>query len=153
MQPTYIRIKDVYADWYSSQRGDEVDRSLVLLVIKCSMPYRDTPKLVGSAHHQNHRRRYRVHHTRVKYLSIYRGMIDGNVVLLCRQVDDIAVACSDPTVAQGLREFIGTSRQDRQALADHSRQAWFPSIVAAIAVRRKQGCHQHGVDLLSVLDA
>jgi hypothetical protein len=28
------------------------------------------------------------------------------VVLLCRQVDDIAAASSDPTVAQGLSEFI-----------------------------------------------
>jgi hypothetical protein len=38
--------------------------------------------------------------------SIYRGTIDGKVVLLCRQVDGIAVACSDPSVALGLREFI-----------------------------------------------
>jgi hypothetical protein len=38
--------------------------------------------------------------------SIYRGTIGGKVVLLCRQSDDIAVTCSDPTVAQGFREVI-----------------------------------------------
>jgi hypothetical protein len=39
--------------------------------------------------------------------SIYRGTIDGKVVLMCRQVDDLAVACSDPAVAQGLIDSIG----------------------------------------------
>jgi hypothetical protein len=32
---------------------------------------------------------------------VCRGTIDGKVVLLCRQVDDIAVACPNPTAAQG----------------------------------------------------
>jgi hypothetical protein len=39
--------------------------------------------------------------------SIYRGKIDGKIVLLCLQVDDLAVACSDPSVAQGLIDSIG----------------------------------------------
>jgi hypothetical protein len=39
--------------------------------------------------------------------SIYRGNIDGKVVLLWRQVGDLAVACSDPSVAQGLIDSIG----------------------------------------------
>jgi hypothetical protein len=39
--------------------------------------------------------------------SIYRGKIDRNVVLLYRQVDDLAVACSDPSVTQGLIDSIG----------------------------------------------
>jgi hypothetical protein len=39
--------------------------------------------------------------------SIDRGKIDGKAVVLCRRVDDLAVACSDPTVAQGLIDSIG----------------------------------------------
>jgi hypothetical protein len=39
--------------------------------------------------------------------SMYRGKIDKKVVLLCRQVDDLAVTCSDPSVAQGLIDLIG----------------------------------------------
>jgi hypothetical protein len=39
--------------------------------------------------------------------SIYRGKIDGKVVLLYRRADDIAVACSDPAAAQGLIDWIG----------------------------------------------
>jgi hypothetical protein len=58
---------------------------------------------VGKAHQQDPRRsRYRVHHTRAKYLSRY-----DQHRLLCRQVDDMAVACSNPTVAQGLIDSIG----------------------------------------------
>jgi hypothetical protein len=45
------------------------------------------------------RPRYRIYtHER----GIYRGTIDGKVALLCRQVDDITLACFDPTVVQGL---------------------------------------------------
>jgi hypothetical protein len=39
--------------------------------------------------------------------SIFRGKIDGKIALLCRQVNDLAVACSDPSVAQGLIDSIG----------------------------------------------
>jgi hypothetical protein len=39
--------------------------------------------------------------------SIYRGKIGGKVVLLCRQVEDLAVASSDPTAAQGVIDSIG----------------------------------------------
>jgi hypothetical protein len=33
-QATYVRIDDAYADWYRSRHGKEVDRSLVLPVLK-----------------------------------------------------------------------------------------------------------------------
>jgi hypothetical protein len=39
--------------------------------------------------------------------KIYRCKIDGQVFLLCRQVDDFAVVCPNPTVAQGLDHSIG----------------------------------------------
>jgi hypothetical protein len=33
-QATYVRIDDTYTDWYRSRHGKEVDRSLVLPVLK-----------------------------------------------------------------------------------------------------------------------
>jgi hypothetical protein len=33
-QATYVRIDDAYTDWYHSRHGNEVDRSLVLPVLK-----------------------------------------------------------------------------------------------------------------------
>jgi hypothetical protein len=82
-QPTYARIDDAYADWYRSRHGKEVDRSLVLPGLNASQVESDEP-------------------------SIYRGNIDRKVLLLCRQVNDLAAACSDPTVAQGLSDCIAT---------------------------------------------
>jgi hypothetical protein len=38
--------------------------------------------------------------------SIYRGRADKKVVLLCRQVDNLAAACADPTVTKGVSDFI-----------------------------------------------
>jgi hypothetical protein len=33
-QATYVQIDDAYADWYRSRHGKEIDRSLVLPVLK-----------------------------------------------------------------------------------------------------------------------
>jgi hypothetical protein len=40
--------------------------------------------------------------------NIYHGVIDGQRVLVCRQVDDLAVACADPALARRIISTIGT---------------------------------------------
>jgi hypothetical protein len=83
----------------------EVDRSLVSPVLKALQGHQEAGVLW-----EKHSNKilddldimYTIHER-----TIYRGKIDGKVVLLCRQVDDLAVACSDPSVAQGLTDSIG----------------------------------------------
>jgi hypothetical protein len=103
-QPTNARIDDAYADCYCSRHGMEVDCSLVPPVLnafqgrpeagasreKCINKILDDLDIVYITHVRR----------------IYRGTIDGNVVLLCHEVDNIAAACSDPIVAQGSSECI-----------------------------------------------
>jgi hypothetical protein len=83
----------------------DVDHSLVLLVLEALQGHLEAgalwekhvnkilndPDIVYTTHER----------------TIYRGTIYKKVVLLCLQVDDIAVACSDPAVAQGLIDSIG----------------------------------------------
>jgi hypothetical protein len=64
---------------------------------QCSSPCRDTPKPGINEILDDPDFVYTTHEQR-----IYRGTMDDKVNLLCRQVDDIAVACSNLTVAQGL---------------------------------------------------
>jgi hypothetical protein len=104
-QPTFVWIDDAYADWYRARHGKDVDRSLVLPVLKALQGHPEAGALW-----EKHINKilddldivYTIHER-----SIYQGKIDGKVVLLGRQVDDLAVACSDPTVAQGLIDSIG----------------------------------------------
>jgi hypothetical protein len=104
-QSTYVRIDDAYADWYRSCHGKEVDRSFVLPVLKALQGHPEAGALWEKHINKILDDLDIVYTTHER--SIYRGTIDGKIVLLCRQVDDIAVACSDPTVAQGLIDSIG----------------------------------------------
>jgi hypothetical protein len=91
-QPTYVRIDDACVNWYRSRHGKLVDRSMVLPVLEALQRHSEAGALW--AKHTNKILddldiMYTTHER-----SIYRGTIDGKVVLLCRQVDDIAVAYS-----------------------------------------------------------
>jgi hypothetical protein len=96
-------IDDAYTDCYRSRHEKDVDCSLGLPVPKAlpGHPEADAlwEKLINKILDD-----LDIMHTTHKQ-SIYGGTINGKVVLLCRQVDDIAVFCSDPTMAQGFREF------------------------------------------------
>jgi hypothetical protein len=104
-QATYVRTDDAYADWnrYHSRHGKEVACSLVFPVQKAvqghphcgkSTSTRFSTTSISCTRHTSER-------------DVYLGKIDGKLVLLCRQVDDLAVACSDLSVAQGLIDSIG----------------------------------------------
>jgi hypothetical protein len=77
----FDRFDGAYADWYRSRHRKDVDRSLVLPVLKASQEQPDER-------------------------SIYRGRVDKKSILFCRQVDNLAAACADPTAMQGLSDFI-----------------------------------------------
>jgi hypothetical protein len=104
-QQTFVRIDDCYADWYRSRYGKEVDRTLVLPVLKALQGHPEAGAL-WETHINNILDDLKIVFT-THERSIYRGTIKGKIVLVCRQVDDLAVACSDPAVAQGLIDDIG----------------------------------------------
>jgi hypothetical protein len=85
-------IDDAYTDWYRSRHGKEADRSLVLPVLKASKEHPDAGALWEKYINKILDDLDIVYTTRER--SIYRCTIDGKVVLLCLQVDNIAAACS-----------------------------------------------------------
>jgi hypothetical protein len=104
-QATFVRIDDAYVDWHRSRHGKEVDRSLALPVLK-ALQGRPEAGALWEKHINKVLDDFDIVST-THERSIDQGKIDGKVVLLCRQVDDIAVACFNPTVAQGLIDSIG----------------------------------------------
>jgi hypothetical protein len=91
-QPTYGRIDDAYSDWYHSRHGKEVDRSLVLLVLKALQEHPEAVTLRKNRINKILDDLGIVYTTHER--SIYRGPIDEKDVLLCRQVDGIKLALS-----------------------------------------------------------
>jgi hypothetical protein len=95
-QARNVRINDAYVYWYRSRHGKEVDRSLVLPVLK-AFPGHPEAGALWEKHINKILDDPDIVYT-PRERSIYRGKIDGKVVLLCRQVGNLAVACSDPSV-------------------------------------------------------
>jgi hypothetical protein len=93
-QATYVRIDDAYADWYCSRHRKEVDRSLVLPVLKALQGYPEAGALWEK--HTNKTLDDLDIVCTTYERGIYRGKINCKFVSLCRQEAHIAIACSAP---------------------------------------------------------
>jgi hypothetical protein len=98
--PTFVAIDDAYADWYLERFGVQLDRTMVLPVHHALQGHPESGYLweltinkilsslgfTSTTHERN----------------LYRASIRDSVVLICRQVDDLAIACRDPDIADHL---------------------------------------------------
>ena len=91
-QPTFVFIDDQYADWYYARFGVKIPRNMVLPVQHALQGHPESgalwEKFVNSviARHgftsTTHER------------SLYQGTYKGHRMLICRQVDDLAIGCT-----------------------------------------------------------
>ena len=104
--PCYLEIDDAYASWYLKRFGKTLDRrKQVIPVERALQGHPEASRLwermivgilvdqlgfISTTHERN----------------LYRGKIDGKTVLVCRQVDDFAVASSEQSTAQKLIALI-----------------------------------------------
>lgn len=103
--PTFVAIDDQYADWYKERFGIAIDRSSVLPVQHAFQGHPEAGKLwerhvTGILHTMGFT-------STTHDKSIYSATIDGNTILLLRQVDDFALACSDESLAKHIYEDLG----------------------------------------------
>ncbi|MCE2996259.1 MAG: hypothetical protein LW863_11705 [Flammeovirgaceae bacterium] len=110
-QPTYIAIDDQYADWYKARHGTNIDRSMVLPVQHALQGHPEAGRLWET--HINHILRCpELHfrhttHDKTIYTTIFRRV----QVLLLRQVDDFALACTTENIAKDIYTIIGSKLQ------------------------------------------
>ncbi|KAI2491255.1 hypothetical protein MHU86_23307 [Fragilaria crotonensis] len=113
-QPTFVFIDDQYADWYLARHGIPVSRDMVLPVQHALQGHPESgalwEKFVNSVI-ARHGFTSTVHER-----SLYQGTFNGQRMLICRQVDDLAIGCSDP---EAIRELVRTiCREDGIDLRD-----------------------------------
>jgi Reverse transcriptase (RNA-dependent DNA polymerase)/GAG-pre-integrase domain len=104
--PTFVRIDDAYADWYLERHGVELDRSMVLPVLHALQGHPES----GSHWEQTiNKILLDLGFTNTTHEpNLYSGHFNGTQVLLCRQVDDLAISCHDPLVADQIIAQIST---------------------------------------------
>jgi Reverse transcriptase (RNA-dependent DNA polymerase)/GAG-pre-integrase domain len=99
-QPTFVYIDDQYADWYFARFGVRVSRDMVLPVQHALQGHPESgalwEKFVNSVIFR-HGFTATVHER-----SLYQGVYKGHRMLICRQVDDLAIGCADPAAVRDL---------------------------------------------------
>ena len=109
--PTFVSIDDAYSDWYFDKYGICLEKGMVLPVLHALQGHPEAARLweehintilndpefgfKSTTHEKN----------------IYSATIKGVPVLLCRQVDDFAIATPDPEIARYIYERIGQKLQ------------------------------------------
>jgi hypothetical protein len=105
--PIFVYINDTYTDWYRAQFNVNLDRSAVLPVLHALHCHPESSGALCEKHIAYILSKLGLAST-TQERNIYHGVIDGQQVLVCRQVDDLAaVACADPAIAKRLITMIG----------------------------------------------
>jgi hypothetical protein len=109
--PTFVAIDDAYSDWYFDKYGIRLDRALVLPVLHALQGHPEAARLWEA--HINAILKDPEFNFKVTTheKNIYHATIKGVPVLLCRQVDDFAIATPDPEIACHIYERIGQKLQ------------------------------------------
>ena len=109
--PTFVSIDDACAEWYEQRFNKPIDRTKVLPILHALQGHPESGRLWE--HHINGILKSAefgfksTTHDR----SIYSAVIEGERVLLLRQVDDFALACSNEPLAERLYARIGQRLQ------------------------------------------
>jgi hypothetical protein len=105
-QPTFVTIDDQYADRYFARFGFAVSRDMVLPVQHALQGHPESgaiwEKFVNAviARHG---------FTSTKHEgSLYHGTFNGHRMLICRQVDDLAIGCANADAVRNLARVICT---------------------------------------------
>ncbi|KAI2497911.1 retrotransposon [Fragilaria crotonensis] len=123
-QPTFVYIDDQYADWYEARYGTKLSRDMVLPVQHALQGHPESGALwEGFVNKVIARHGFKsTTHER----SIYHGVYKGHRMLICRQVDDLAIGCIDPDATRDLVNTI--CREDGIDLRDEGLLASFNGV-------------------------
>ena len=103
-QPTFVVIDDQYANWYLARHSVAIRRDMVLPVQHALQGHPESgalwEKFVNSVI-ARHGFKSTTHER-----SLYQGIYNGHRMLICRQVDDLAIGCADTNAVKDLVRVI-----------------------------------------------
>ena len=103
-QPTFVVIDDQYAAWYLARHGVAIHRDMVLPVQHALQGHLESGALWETFVNSviaRHGFRSTTHER-----SLYQGVYKGHRMLICRQVDDLAIGCTDTDAIKDLVRVI-----------------------------------------------
>ncbi|KAI2502403.1 hypothetical protein MHU86_12060 [Fragilaria crotonensis] len=103
-QPTFVIIDDQYADWHLARHGTSVPRNMVLPVQHALQGHPESGALWEKFVNAVIARHGFTSTTHER--SLYQGIYNGHRMLICRQVDDLAIGCVDVNAVKDLVRVI-----------------------------------------------
>jgi transposase InsO family protein len=102
--PTFVMIDDAYWDWYKERYDKELDRRLVLPVRHALQGHPESGSLWEQLINELLLQLGLQNTTHER--NLYHGTIDGDRVLICRQVDDLAIGCTNSKTYDYILEYL-----------------------------------------------
>ena len=99
----YLEIDDAYRSWYKKRYGNDIDPTKYVIPLNRALQGHPEAgvlweRMITGILESDELGFKSTTHER----NLYHGKIDGETVLVCRQVDDFAIACKSPAVADKL---------------------------------------------------
>ena len=104
---TYLTIDDAYSEWYLKRFGKVLNKRWVLPIRHSLQGHPESGKMWMRMIDQVLIKEMGFKST-THDRCIYHNVIDGELVLLMRQVDDFMIACTKESLAKNLTNIIGT---------------------------------------------
>ena len=99
-QPTFVFIDNQYADWYLARYGVKLFCDMVLPVQHNLQGHPESGALWEKFVHRVIARHGFMSTTHEQ--SIYQGIYKGHRMLVCQQIDDLAIGCANPEAVRDL---------------------------------------------------
>ncbi len=98
-KPCFLEIDEAYQSWYRKKFGEEVNSQTHVIPLGRALQGHPEAgalweRMIVDILHQEFNFKATTHER-----NIYRGEVNGEVVFICRQVDDFAIASDTPSVA------------------------------------------------------
>ena len=109
--PTFVRIDNQYSEWWSQRHKTNINRSHVLPVLRCLQGHPESGKIYERHINQILGSKELNFRATVHDRCIYQTTYKGQQILLLKQVDDLAIATNDESLAKEIYNIIGKKLQ------------------------------------------
>ena len=104
--PRFMELDETYCEWYLEKHGKAIDPSQYVIPVERALQGDPAAGFQWETYINKILLEQLGFKTTTHERNLYRGTVDGQDVLICRQVDDFAIASHDPQIAEKLITMI-----------------------------------------------
>ena len=104
--PRFMEINEAYCEWHRKKYGKDIDPREYVIPVQRALQGDPSAGFQWETYINKILLEELGFKNTTHERNLYRGLVDGKDIIVCRQVDDFAVACEDPATAESFIQFI-----------------------------------------------